>query len=128
MKKATIEWLKSAEMDLETLAQISNLEHLTPVAAFHAQQSVEKCFKAILEENSKKVPKEHSTLRLYGLIKGLIEFDINLDLLTDLDSLYIEARYPGELGLLPSGRPTQEDVQQLYDLARSIYNDIMRKL
>ena len=96
MKKATAEWLESAEMDLETLAQIIDVEHLTPVVAFHVQQCVEKCFKAVLEENSKKVPKEHSTLRLYGLIKGLIEFDIDTALLTDLDALYIDARYPGE--------------------------------
>ena len=54
MKKATAEWLQSAEMDMETLDQISHLEYLTPVAAFHAQQCIEKCFKAVLEENSKK--------------------------------------------------------------------------
>ena len=128
MKKATAEWLKSAEMDLETLTQISHKEHLTPVAAFHAQQSVEKCFKAVLEENSKKVPKEHSTLRLYGLIQELIKFDIDIALLTDMDALYIDARYPGELGLLPSGKPTLEDVKQLHDLARNIYDKVMRKL
>ena len=128
MKKATAEWLKSAEMDLETLDQISNLEHLTPIAAFHAQQCVEKCFKAVLEENSKKVLKEHSTLRLYGLIKKLIEIDIEIALLTDLDDLYIEARYPGELGLLPSGKPTLEDIKQFYELAQTIYKNIMRKL
>ena len=69
MKKATAEWLQSAEMDMETLAQIAHLEHLTPIAAFHAQQCVEKCLKAVLEENSRKIPKDHSTLRLYGLIK-----------------------------------------------------------
>lgn len=128
MKKATAEWLQSAEMDMETLDQISHLEYLTPVAAFHAQQCIEKCFKAVLEENSKKVLKEHSTLRLYGLIKQLIEINVDIALLTDLDALYIEARYPGELGLLPSGRPTPEDVKQLYDLARSIYDKVMRKL
>ena len=128
MKKATAEWLKSAEMDLETLDQISNLEHLTPIAAFHAQQCVEKCFKAVLEENSKKVLKEHSTLRLYGLIKKLIEIDVEIALLTDLDDLYIEARYPGELGLLPSGKPTLEDIKQFYELAQTIYKNIMRKL
>ncbi len=128
MKKATAEWMQSAEMDLETLAQINQLEHLTPIAAFHAQQCVEKCFKSVLEENSQKVPKDHSTLRLYGLIKDFIELDADIDLLTDLDSLYIDARYPGELGLLPSGRPTAADVQQLYELAESIYNQVMRKL
>lgn len=62
MRKATIQWLKSAEMDLDSIAQVIDMEHLTPVAAFHAQQCVEKCFKAILEEHSKKVPKIHSTL------------------------------------------------------------------
>ena len=36
MKKATAEWLKSAEMDLDNIAQIIDLEHLTPIAAFHA--------------------------------------------------------------------------------------------
>lgn len=128
MKKATVEWLQSAEMDLETLEQISTLEHLTPVAAFHAQQCVEKCFKAVLEENSKKVLKEHSTIRLYGLIKEFIELDIDIALLTDLDDLYIDSRYPGELGLLPSGRPTLKEVKQLADLAKNIYDRVIRKL
>ena len=60
MRKAAIQWLKSAEMDLDSIAQVIDMEHLTSVAAFHAQQCVEKCFKAILEEHSKKVPKIHS--------------------------------------------------------------------
>lgn len=42
MRKATADWLESARMDLESIAQIVHLEHLTPVAAFHAQQCVEK--------------------------------------------------------------------------------------
>ena len=41
MRKATTEWLRSAAMDLDSVAQIVHLEHLTPVAAFHAQQCVE---------------------------------------------------------------------------------------
>lgn len=124
MRKATVEWLRSAEMDLESVAQIKHLEHLTPVAAFHAQQCVEKCFKAVLEEHSKKVPKDHSTLRLYGLIKDLISLDVDLGILTDLDDLYIEARYPGELGLLPNGRPTLATIQEFFTTAQSIYHQV----
>jgi HEPN domain-containing protein len=124
MRKATAEWLKSAEMDLESVVQIMRLEHLTPVAAFHAQQCVEKCFKAMLEEYSKKVPKDHSTLRLFGLIKELVSIDIDLAILTDLDDLYIESRYPGELGLLPGGKPTLEDVQEFFGIAKSIYDRV----
>ena len=68
---------------------------------------MEKCFKAVLEEHSRKVPKEHSTLKLYGLVKELIPLEADTEILTDLDDLYIEARYPGELGLLPNGKPTR---------------------
>ncbi len=121
MRKATIQWLRSAEMDLDNIARIIDLEHLTPIAAFHAQQCVEKCFKAVLEEHSKKVPKDHSTLRLYGLIQELIEADIDMAILTDLDDLYIESRYPGQLGLLPDGMPTLADAKEFYEFAKDIY-------
>jgi HEPN domain-containing protein len=128
MRKATAEGLKSAEMDLENVAQIIHLEHLTPVAAFHAQQCVEKCLQAVLEEHSKKVPKDHSTLRLYGLVKDLISMDVDMGVLTDLDDLYIESRYPGELGLLPTGKPTLADAREFLEIAKSIYGQIGREL
>ena len=126
MRKATAEWLKSAEMDLENVAQIINLEHLTPVAAFHAQPCVEKCLKAILEEHSKKVPKDHSTLKLYGLIEELVSMDMDLGVLTELDDLYIDSRYPGELGLLPGGRPTLGDVQKYFEIAKNFYGQVIK--
>jgi HEPN domain-containing protein len=126
VKKATVEWLKSAEMDLDSVVQIIHREHLTPVAAFPAQQCVEKCFKAVLEEHVKRVHKDHSTLRLYGLIKGLIPLDGDMGVLTDLDDLYIEARYPGELGLLPSGKPTLAEAREFFEIAKSIYGQIRR--
>ena len=43
MKKASVQWLESAEMDLGSIEQIIRREDLTPVAAFHSQQCVEKC-------------------------------------------------------------------------------------
>jgi HEPN domain-containing protein len=128
MKRASAQWLESAEMDLGSIEQIIQRDDLTPVAAFHSQQCVEKCFKAVLEEHSQKVPREHSTLKLYGLVKGLIPPEIDRELLTDLDDLYIEARYPGELGLLPNGKPTREDAQRFYRFAQSLYDQIKQVL
>jgi HEPN domain-containing protein len=128
MRKAAVEWLKSAEMDLENVAQIIDLDYLTPIAAFHSQQCVEKCFKAVLEENLQKVPKDHSTLRLFGLIKGLISIDVDTAILTDLDDLYIEARYPGEFGLLPSGKPTLEDSRGFFEVAKAVHSQVVGKL
>jgi len=128
MKRASGQWLESAAMDLESIDQIIQREDLTPVAAFHAQQCVEKCFQAVLEEHSRKVPKEHSTLKLYGLVRDLLPLEADTEILTDLDDLYIEARYPGELGLLPNGKPTRADAQEFYDCAKSVYERVKQTL
>ncbi|NEW59949.1 HEPN domain-containing protein [Sulfurovum sp. bin170] len=45
--------------------------------AFHSQQSVEKSFKALLEHNKQEVPKQHSTLKLYGLVSEFIDIFVN---------------------------------------------------
>lgn len=128
MKKAAVEWLKSAEMDLGSIVQIIQCEDLTPVAAFHSQQCVEKCFKAVLEEQATKVPKEHSTLKLYGLVRDLVPLAVDMNILTDLDDLYIGSRYPGELGLLPNGKPTLPDAQEFYGCAKCVYEQVKRML
>ena len=45
-----------------------------------------------------------------------------------LDSLYIDARYPGELGLLPYGKPTLEDARAFYEFAQSVFDMICELL
>jgi hypothetical protein len=37
-----------------------------------------------------------------------------------------ESRYPGELGLLPNGKPTLEDAREFHDFAAAIYNDVKK--
>jgi len=128
MKRASGQWLESGEMDLGSIEQIIQRADLTPVAAFHSQQCVEKCLKAVLEEYARRVPKEHSTLKLYGLVRDLIPLEVDRDILTDLDDLYIESRYPGELGLLPNGKPTREDAQRFHRFAQSLYEQIRQML
>ena len=49
---------------------------------------------------------------------------MDLALLKTLDSLYIEARYPGELGLLPSGRPSLADAGKFYNYTKSVYQGV----
>jgi len=120
-KEAALEWLKSAGADLRTIEWILGDEALTHVVAFHAQQCVEKSLKALLEFLDRPVPKDHSTIRLYGLIAEVPGMALDRDMLTDLDDLYINARYPGELGLLPYGRPSPEDARQFYGFAAGVY-------
>jgi len=44
------------------------------------------------------------------------------------DKLYIDARYPGNLGLLPKGKPTLADAQQFYEFAQKIYQNVKKSL
>jgi HEPN domain-containing protein len=117
MKDNTADWLRSAQADLDTITAIMNQPHLTPVAAFHAQQCVEKCLKALIEETDIEVRKTHNLLTLKAAIDGHRRLDLDEDMLSLLNKLYIDSRYPGSFGLLPAGAPTLEDAEQFFAFA-----------
>lgn len=115
------EWLKAASDDLLVIENIIENDTLTHMTAFHAQQAIEKSFKAVLELKEMNVPKKHDLLVLYGLISAFVK-TLNEDTLDQLNSLYIDSRYPGELGLLPDGKPTLEEAKEFYEFAKNVYN------
>jgi HEPN domain-containing protein len=121
MKKITKEWLKAAQDDLSVIDKIIGDKNLTHIVAFHAQQCVEKCFKGIIEEHLLGLQKLHNLLRLYGVISENLSIDVDEQLLEELDKLYISARYPGDFGLLPSGKPTLGDAKKFYDFAVDVF-------
>jgi len=120
MKKTTEEWFDSAESDLHLISEIFLNEDLTHLAAFHAQQAVEKAFKAVIEEFDLGFIKTHSLEVLYNIIHDKIMIKSDPDLLIILDQLYIDSRYPGQMGLLPNGKPTLKESKQFFKLAREI--------
>ena len=124
MKKLTKEWLKAAGDDLDVIERILDDDHLSHVVAFHAQQCIEKVFKALLEEHEIEVPRIHSLVTLFGKVEDYVGKDIDINLLQTLDSLYIDARYPGDLGLLPDGKPNREDAKNFYKFAKDISSKI----
>lgn len=124
MKTITEEWLNRAKDDLDTIEKILDAPHLTNVSAFHSQQAVEKTFKAIVEEFGLSFAKTHKLEFLLGIIKPNLTFAIDLTLIKRLDEVYIEARDPSDLGILPYGKPTREDAQEFYDFAKEIYDKI----
>ncbi|HCY40677.1 MAG TPA: hypothetical protein DHV48_04875 [Prolixibacteraceae bacterium] len=122
MKKTTNDWLISAESDLHLIQEINSLENLTHLSAFHAQQAIEKSFKAIIEEFDLGFIKSHSLEMLHNKVLGKIsDQEINADLLILLDQLYIDARYPGELGLLPDGKPSISEAIEFYNLGKQLF-------
>jgi len=121
--KIALEWLKSSYSDLVLIGEIIDNDFLTHMVAFHSQQSLEKTFKAILEFNNQKVPKKHDLLLLKDKTEEFIEI-YEEDILEDLNELYIDSRYTGELGLLPSGKPSLEKAKEFYKFAQSIFDKV----
>lgn len=128
MRKLTEAWLRAAKDDLDVIERIIKDDHLSHVVAFHAQQSLEKLFKAVIEEHDIETQKIHKLVTLYGRIEGFLGEEMDLQLLKTLDALYIEARYPGELGLLPNGRPTQADAKRFYENACTAFERVSNYL
>ena len=128
MKPIVDGWLESAYGDLKSIEYIIKDDYLTHIVAFHSQQCVEKSFKALLTHNDKETPKQHSTLKLYGLVSEFIDIFINEEILSAFDDLYIDSRYPNSFGLLPYGKPTLEDANEFYELALYIYEYVKSRI
>jgi HEPN domain-containing protein len=109
MKQSTMEWLNAAEDDLITIENLLDNPILTNIVAFHAQQAIEKSLKAVIEENGIAFIKTHNLQTLYMKIEELIPFSVDERIISELDRLYIDTRYPSDLGLMPFGKPTIEE-------------------
>lgn len=124
MKFITSEWLKSADDDINTIKAIIDDESLTHIVAFHSQQCIEKSFKAMVDEFELASQKIHNLITLNETISSVYQFDFDEDKLGLLNKLYLDSRYPGDLGLLPNGKPSIEVAKGFQELAKEIYERI----
>lgn len=123
MKKVTEEWLNAADDDLRVIARIAQDEDLTHMVAFHAQQAVEKSLKAVIEEYELGSVRVHSLERLFEIVRPYIEIETDPLTIEMLDKLYIDARYPGNLGLLPNGMPSLAYAERFHAFARAVHEN-----
>ena len=127
MKLTTNDWLSAAEDDLLAAKKLSGEDRLTNVVAFHCQQCLEKCFKAVIEEQGNPSIKSHDLLRLQlNANIQLVESDTIL--LGIINEVYIDARYPGDLGLLPHGKPTIAEVKIFIGFCELIFFRITNQI
>lgn len=126
MKVITQKWLNFAQTDIETCEALLNNDNLTNIIAFHSQQSVEKCFKAIIEEAGGNLPHIHDLTRLFNFVEKHINFEIDMLMLNILDSIYTASRYPGEIGVLPNGNPNITEVLEMLEFAKYIYEKSLK--
>jgi HEPN domain-containing protein len=121
---AAHEWLAKAREDLLAVEKLADDGDLTSIAAFHAQQCAEKSLKAVLEAHGQKVPRTHDLVRLNELVQGCFAVQCDGDVLGELSTVYLEARYPSDLGLLPHGRPLPSDIARYWQAVKAIYDEI----
>ena len=129
MKKQVEAWIGFAEQDILTVSELIENPNLTNIVAFHCQQAIEKYFKAFLLGNGKSLTKIHNLLTLYGTIKKIIDLELNEDLLSTINDIYLESRYPGEIGLLDNGSmPTIAQANQFFDFTKEVETKIKNEL
>jgi HEPN domain-containing protein len=129
MKKQVEDWILLADRDLKTAEIIIKDDYpLNNIIAFHCQQAIEKYLKAFLIENDVPLKKTHDLIKLNGMIKLIKDLGIDKSKLTLISEIYIESRYPGDLGLLPDGIPTDEQSKEFIEYAKEIKTIITNEL
>ncbi|MBI4333350.1 MAG: HEPN domain-containing protein [Chloroflexi bacterium] len=99
MNELTVEWVEKAEGDYVTAERELRARRRPNYDAvcFHAQQAAEKYLKAFLQEHGVAFPKTHSLIELLELCLPLDpSFELQRDLLVQLDRYAVHYRYPGE--------------------------------
>ena len=71
--------------------------------------------------------------RLHDLIRLQLYAEIPLTeeeliLLGLINEVYIDSRYPGDLGLLPNGKPTKNEIVTFIELCEIIFQKLMTQL
>lgn len=123
MKPIKKEWLNRAKDDLCVIEEIIDNKNLTNMSAFHAQQAAKKILKAIIEEYEIDFVKTHELEFLLEKVRKYITFDVDKTQIKRLDEVYTETRYPGDLGLLPYGKPAIEDIKKFQEFAKTLYKN-----
>lgn len=102
MNELVHEWIEKAEADFRTAERESAVTDGPnwDAVCFHAQQTVEKYFKALLQERGIPFPRIHD-LTILGklLFPAYPEWEVALDSLKQLSLFAVELRYPGETAL-----------------------------
>ena len=129
MKKQVEGWIILADKDLMAAEIVLKDDYpLTNIVAFHCQQTIEKYLKAYLIEKDVPLIKTHDLIKLNGMIKNIKDLGIDENKLIVINEVYIESRYPGEIGLMPDGIPTDEQAKEFIEYAKEIKRIISNEL
>jgi len=129
MKRQVEDWIVLADKDLYAAEiMIKDDYSLTNIVAFHCQQAIEKYLKAFLIENDVPLMRTHDLIRLNGMVKEIKDLDIDEEKLIVINEVYIDSRYPGEIGLMQDGALTDKQAKEFIDCAKEVKTIILRNI
>jgi len=129
MKKQVEDWIALAGKDLHAAEIIiKDDSSLANIAAFHCQQAIEKYLKAFIIEKGIPLIKTHDLIRLNGMINEVEHLGIDEKKLIVLNEVYIDSRYPGDLGLMPDGIPTEEQTGEFIEYVKEVKTIVMKHI
>ena len=121
-------WFDYALDDFKAIEVLLN-EKVYRLGCFHAQQFVEKVFKGLLLQQGINPPRTHDLGFLYQKLSQLnLPLKIDMPDLEFLSGVYVEFRYPPDIGLLPHGEPTREDAQKALEIAERVFAQVEKLL
>lgn len=122
MDKLVREWVKKAEGDFNSALREYRARKNPnyDAAGFHAQQAVEKFFKAFLQQNNITFQKTHDLLALMELFTNkLPEMELHRSALAFLNQFSVNFRYPGETTSKKQAKETIKIIKELIPLIRN---------
>ncbi len=126
MKKQVKLWIDFAENDLRSAKKLIEDPLLIQAAAFHCQQAVENFLKSAFEHYNIRIPKIHNLEVLLAKISQYYKVEIDEQILKKLDEVYIDSRYPADVGLIPDGIPAAVTIKEFIDFVGDIKEKILR--
>ena len=124
MKKRIEQWFQFAKIDIESAEVLNEKDRLTQAAAFHCQQAVEKILKGAIESFDKTVPRIHDLIRLLNIVKNETDIEIDSKMLKQINEVYIDARYPSDVGLIPKGIPDTATIGNFLVFLKALYEEM----
>jgi HEPN domain-containing protein len=126
-QKTSQKWLDRVAYDIDTAKAMLQTGRLI-YAIFMCQQSLEKCFKALLAHEEKEIVPIHNLRRLAEQASLVQELnDSTLMKLDFLSSYYINARYKEDLDQLSKG-VTEPMVQDFIQFSEGLITWLCQKM
>ena len=123
-RKIALELLVLAMRDAVAVYAFKKLPEIDfSIIGFHAQQSVEKCLKAMLAINEIEFPKTHELETLHALlVSSGIEVPVTREMLNRLTPYAVSSRYDLERDELLDELQASTLVTQIHEWANSLIN------